>query len=115
MGLFKLLFGQEYTNITNEELKEFFKSKNDYQFLDVRTKKEYKHKRIKGFNRQIDYYKFSRNHELLNRLSKEKPIVVVCETGTRSRATCNILQKLGFQNVYNLRKGMKGWNGVITK
>ena len=58
MGLLSLLFGQNYTNLTNEELKELLKEKNKYQFLDVRTKQEYKHKRIKGFDKNIDFYKF---------------------------------------------------------
>ena len=33
MGLLSLLFGQNYTNLTNEELKELLKEKNKYQFL----------------------------------------------------------------------------------
>jgi len=115
MVLLSLLFGQNYTNLTNEELKELLKEKNKYQFLDVRTKQEYKHKRIKGFDKNIDFYKFSRNTELLNRLSKDKPVVVVCATGSRSRGTCSLLSRLGHQEIYNVRRGINGWNGIITK
>ena len=31
MGLLSLLFGQNYTNLTNEELKELLKEKNKHQ------------------------------------------------------------------------------------
>lgn len=115
MGLLSVLFGQNYKNVTNEELKEMLKEKGKYQFLDVRTKQEFKHRRIKGFDKNIDYYKFARNKSMLERLSTEKPVVVVCETGSRSRGACNMLSSLGHQEVYNVRSGVSGWNGAITK
>ena len=115
MGLLNLLFGQNYTNLTNAELKEMLKDKNKYQFLDVRTKPEFKHRRIKGFDKNIDYYKFSRNVSMLERISKDKPVVVVCETGSRSRGACALLSNQGHTKIFNVRHGVKGWDGTITK
>jgi rhodanese-related sulfurtransferase len=115
MGLLDALFAKNYTNLTNDELKTILKQKEDYQFVDVRTKQEFKHKRIKGFDKNIDFYKFSRNLSMLERIKKDKPVVLVCETGSRSRSTCNILHKLGYTDIYNVRGGVSSWNGVITK
>lgn len=115
MGLLNLLFGQNYTNLTNSELKEMLKEKSNYQFLDVRTKAEFKHRRIKGFDKNIDFYKFSRNTSMLERVSKEKPVVVICETGSRSRSACALLSNQGHTELYNVRHGISGWNGPTIK
>lgn len=115
MGLLSLLFGQDYTNLTNDELREMLKEKSKYQFLDVRTKPEFKHRRIKEFDKNIDYYKFARNVSMLERISKDKPVVVICETGSRSRGACALLSNQGHTEVYNVRHGVKGWNGPTTK
>lgn len=41
---------------------------------------------------------------------KEKPIIVVCASGNRSGSACNVLQKAGFQQVFNLAGGIHAWN-----
>lgn len=115
MGLLDLLFAKNHVDLTNDELRELMKEKENYQFVDVRTKQEYKHKRIKEFNKNVDYYKFGRNPEMLTRISKDKPVVVMCQTGSRSSATCNMLHKMGYEKIYNLRRGINGWNGPTTK
>lgn len=106
MGLLENLFKKNYTDISSSELNELLKSKNNYQFIDVRTKGEYQQKKIKGFNRNLDYYKFARNHSMLQQIRKDKPIVIVCQTGSRSRATCKLLDKLGFTDIYNVKGGL---------
>ncbi|MCX8085328.1 MAG: rhodanese-like domain-containing protein [Rhodocyclaceae bacterium] len=40
---------------------------------------------------------------------KDKPIIVVCASGNRSRSACRVLAKAGFQKVYNLSGGMHAW------
>ena len=115
MGLFNLLFKKEYTDVTTEELKEMLKEKDKYQFVDVRTKQEYKHGHVKGFNKNIDYYKFLRNQTMLDRIDHEKPVVIMCQTGSRSAGACHMLAKRGHKEVYNFRKGIRIWNGTITK
>ncbi len=41
---------------------------------------------------------------------KEKPVIVVCASGNRSRSGCNVLQKAGFQQVFNLAGGIHAWS-----
>lgn len=40
---------------------------------------------------------------------KERPIVVVCQTGTRSQAACRKLTQMGYRRVYMVRGGMQAW------
>ncbi len=41
---------------------------------------------------------------------KEKPVIVVCASGNRSRSGCGILKKAGFQQVFNLNGGIHAWS-----
>jgi rhodanese-related sulfurtransferase len=40
---------------------------------------------------------------------RDKPVVTVCRSGSRSGSACTILRKHGFENVKNLRGGMLAW------
>jgi len=55
----------------------------------------------------------------LNELEKfkDKPIVAVCRSGSRSRHACSMLKKSGFDKTYNLAGGMVAWEqaGLPTK
>lgn len=115
MGLLNLLLGKEYEDINSDQLREMLKEKDKYQFLDVRTKAEYKHKRVKGFTKNIDYYKFVKNQSMLDRVSNDKPVIVMCETGARSNGACSLLTRRGHKEVYNFKRGINAWNGPTTK
>jgi rhodanese-related sulfurtransferase len=43
---------------------------------------------------------------------RDKPIVAVCRSGSRSGAACRLLRKNGFANVKNLRGGMMAWESA---
>ncbi len=40
---------------------------------------------------------------------KSTPVIVVCQSGSRSNRACGILRKQGFESVYNLKGGIMGW------
>jgi rhodanese-related sulfurtransferase len=40
---------------------------------------------------------------------REKPVVIVCRSGSRSATACAILGRAGFAQVYNLAGGMMAW------
>jgi rhodanese-related sulfurtransferase len=40
---------------------------------------------------------------------KDKPVVAVCRSGSRSGHACGMLRKQGFSNVNNLAGGMMAW------
>ncbi|MCB1801517.1 MAG: rhodanese-like domain-containing protein [Gammaproteobacteria bacterium] len=43
---------------------------------------------------------------------RDRPIVAVCRSGSRSGAACSQLRKAGFENVKNLRGGMLAWENA---
>lgn len=43
---------------------------------------------------------------------KDKPIIAVCRSGSRSGVACGTLRKNGFEQVYNLRGGMMAWESA---
>jgi len=43
---------------------------------------------------------------------KDRPIVAVCRSGSRSAAACSTLRKAGFDKVYNLRGGILAWQNA---
>ena len=49
--------------------------------------------------------------ERLGELQKyrERPVVAYCATGSRSFGACRMLEKDGFQNLYNLAGGLMAW------
>lgn len=47
--------------------------------------------------------------KFLKDIPEDKPIIVICETGTRSSLASSILQRAGRKEVYNLLGGMDSW------
>ena len=87
--------------ISTAELKNIINDK-DKVFIDVRTQGEYKARGLKQFKNMplgSDYSK----------LPKDKEIVVICQSGMRSKQACNQLKKLGYEKVTNVRGGMSAY------
>ena len=92
------------------ELKKLMDSdKNDFQLIDIRDEYEYDICCIGG--EKINIYSILDN---LNKLSKEKKIIIYCRTGSRSANIVNLLDKsYSFNNVYNLEGGIMKWRDDI--
>lgn len=43
---------------------------------------------------------------------KDSPIILVCQTGTRSHPACKKLSKLGFAQIYEMKGGMLAWQDL---
>lgn len=75
--------------------------------VDVREANEYAEGHIEG-SRHIPVAKIEeRAYELEEH--KNSPVIVTCQSGTRSPHACKKLAALGFSNVYELRGGMLSW------
>lgn len=103
----ELLSENVLKQISTKQLKEeYLNDKQNKFFLDVRTKAEYKANHIRGFeNISVDTLEAN-----LGKILKEKEIIVICQSGARSSITCNLLKKIGYQNVTNVIGGMNNWN-----
>ena len=89
--------------------------KNDINavILDVRTQSEIEEGIIPNAI-HIDIYQGQGFIDQLNELDKTKNYYVYCRSGSRSRQACSIMNRLGFQNAYNLMGGILDWKGEIT-
>lgn len=90
--------------ITTAELKSEL-NKNGKQYIDVRTPNEFQANRIKGF-KNIPLHELQKR---ANELSKEKEVLIICQSGMRSSKASKILKKLGFKHITNVKGGMSAW------
>lgn len=88
-------------NISNQELKNKYKDKT-IQFVDVRNPGEYNIKHEKPFQN----IPVSKMNQKSNTLNKEQEVVLICQTGIRSKRAAKILKSKGFKNIKNVIGGM---------
>jgi rhodanese-related sulfurtransferase len=82
----------------------------DAVVLDVRSMAEYKDGHIvNAIN--IPLNGLGNNLKQLEK-HRDKPILAVCRSGSRSGAACSLLRKHGFENAKNLRGGMMAWESA---
>lgn len=74
--------------------------------LDVRTTREYEVSHLQGSD-FIDYDGFTKKD--VKAIPKDAQVVVYCAVGYRSERIGEKLQKLGYENVYNLYGGIFDW------
>ena len=42
--------------------------------------------------------------------ARKKGVVIICRSGRRSALAAYIMQQMGFEDVYSLKTGLRGWN-----
>ena len=82
-------------------------NKDNSIIIDVRTREEFVSGHINDAT-NIDYYS-SDFKEKLDLVKKDVPLLVYCRSGGRSSRAANIMQSLGFTEVYNLSGGIGAW------
>lgn len=98
---------KENKNISNIELNQLLKEGKSLLLIDVRTPEEYKTGYIKGAV-NIDFYNKDFKSQLAQ-VSSDKPIVLYCTLGVRSKKATKILDELGVKDYYNLLGGINRW------
>jgi molybdopterin/thiamine biosynthesis adenylyltransferase/rhodanese-related sulfurtransferase len=98
---------QEHTmkEVTVQELKEMIDSGADFQLIDVREPHEFDICNLQGeLIPQADV------PHSVDRISKDKKVVIHCRSGARSGNMVQWLEKNhGFTNLYNLKGGILAW------
>jgi rhodanese-related sulfurtransferase len=79
----------------------------NFIILDIRTQEEYESEHIKN-SVMIDFYSDNFENEL-NKLDKNKTYLIYCRTGRRTGITLDIMEELGFLQVYNMAGGITQW------
>ncbi len=79
--------------------------------IDVRTPGEYRDGHIPGVvNIPVDELE-----KRIGEIPKDKKVVLICRTGSRSAQGTRLLRSKGFNNVYNSTGGMSTWKGPVEK
>ncbi|MFC4686829.1 rhodanese-like domain-containing protein [Epilithonimonas pallida] len=89
-------------------------NREDVQVVDVRNKTEYETAHIKNAENVF----VGTLEENLDKISRDKQVVIHCQSGDRAAIAYSLLKKNGFGNVKNFSGGMKEWlenDNVITK
>ena len=80
---------------------------SDTIIVDVREPHEYIKGHIEG-SRNIPVEKIANQLASLEKY-KTQPVIIACQSGTRSIPACKTLTNAGFEKVYNISGGMQGW------
>lgn len=96
-----------FTEVTVEQVKEIIETGQDVVLLDVRERWEYETGHIPGainlpWNSQVLQAEYAS-------LPKDRPVIVVCRSGNRSRLASAFLDERGFGDVRNMLGGMVSW------
>ncbi|MBI1425203.1 MAG: rhodanese-like domain-containing protein [Gammaproteobacteria bacterium] len=89
---------------------------NDILVIDIREPYEYDAMHIqdslnvpRGILETACEYDFEETvPELVE--ARDKDVVLVCRSGNRSIFAAEVLQQMGYQKVYSLKTGLRGWN-----
>ena len=87
--------------ITPAELKQMKDNKEDFQLIDVREQAEVDIVEIGG-----EHIPMGEIMENLDKISKDKKVIVHCKAGGRSGAVVQALERQGYNNLYNLKGGI---------
>ena len=98
----------DMNEITVQELKEKIDKGEDFQLIDVREDFEYETSNLGGQLIPLGGILIE-----ADKVSKDKPVVVMCRSGKRSAAAIMQLQQLGYSNLYNLQGGILAWASEI--
>jgi rhodanese-related sulfurtransferase len=105
MSLFQSLFGPPLPSVSAAELNEKLKNGKHPLVVDVRQPEEYKSGHING----AKLIPLGELNQRMKELPKDKEIVCVCASGSRSRSATKMLTGAGY-NAVNMNGGMMTWS-----
>jgi len=105
----------EYANLTSEQL--IVAQKQGVIVIDIRTPKEWQQTGTILGSKKIMFFDEKRVPKIVEFMSefekvvtsKDQAFILVCRTGTRTKAVSQFLEKQNYIRVSHLAKGMKKW------
>lgn len=94
--------------ISVDELNEMILNKDDFQLIDVREPIEYESANIGG-----ELIPLQTIPQHLDKITKDKPVIIMCRSGKRSANAVAFLEDKGFKNLANLAGGILDWKAEI--
>ncbi len=91
--------------VTVQELKKMIDNKVDFQLIDVREEHEFDAANLGG-----ELVPLGIVIDQVDRISRDKPVIIHCRSGARSAAAVRELEsRYGFTNLSNLKGGIMAW------
>ena len=98
-----------YRSIPPQETKNLMIKTSDLIIIDIRTEKEFLYEgRLDGAI-LIDYEKPRIFKREIKKLDKKTTYLIYCATGYISKDACLEMAELGFENIYEMKGGLKSW------
>ena len=101
------LSAENIQHLSAEEFEKQIIATNGEQLIDVCYPREFAKHHIQGA-RNINF-RSPDFREQIDKLDRNKPILLYCAHGVRSKLTANMCQKMGFKTIYDLDSGLVGW------
>ena len=101
-------------NLNEKKWFEGLQASSNSEIIDVRTPDEFDDGYIEGA-RLLNIQDSSKFMAELEKLEKDKDYFVYCRSGRRSEMACQIMEKAGIKNAYNLQGGILDWTGNLKK
>ncbi len=105
--LFAPLPGCHHENLSARQAAVLMSRCPGLQVLDVRTARETAQGTLPGA-RRITWGEPG-FREQVARMDRDRPVLVYCAGGYRSRKSVEVLRSLGFKSVHHLHRGMLAW------
>lgn len=105
-------FFQKVKSISPDEVREVIKntSADEYCLLDVRQPGEYEQGHLPGA-KLVPLAELQFN---LDKIMPDRMTIVYCRSGNRSRSAIGILNGAGFDEVFNMERGILAYNGLVA-
>jgi rhodanese-related sulfurtransferase len=104
VNILKQFFGGGMPEISIDDyIKDY--EKENHLLIDVRTTGEFK----TGHLPKAKSIPLNELENALESIPKDKPVILVCWSGSRSASATRLLAKAGYENVYNLKGGTMFW------
>ena len=103
-----LMFGKGYASLAPIELEKMTGREKDLPIIDLREKKAFKDYHINGaILHPFDDFLKGILMDGQYREYQHRPMVLICDTGHKSRAAAAVLAEAGFKDVFSARRGMR--------
>ncbi len=105
-----MAFAGTARDITSVEAKTMLDKSRNIYLLDVRTPDE----RRQGYIPGSVLIPIDMVERRISEIPKNRPVIVYCAVGSRSRPVAQALARSGYAEVYNMKDGIFGWyrNGL---
>lgn len=85
------------------QAKEMMREEGKIILLDVRSKQEHEEYHLEG-DLCIPLYELGNIEQIIS--DKNSIIIAYCQSGARSKKAMNLLEKMGYHNVYQIKGGI---------